>query len=332
MFHLRQPPFGGFFDDMLAFILSFAKEDIYFIDAYLRDVVVFSLSRARRYSKLIRFYPLNYDPSSFVLTYPKSSIYRCNDNLCVEFSNSEVFTSLQLDSTNIYIFKPSQVDDNILSALRVERDDEDIMIFRVLLSILPDTSKPKIKYAYSYVSLSFVFPYGFEIFNYVSDVDGKWRMVKNVVNFYALNVQKLNVYIAFKVYYDTLTRELYRLSASNSADQIKCIEPYKMKDEIDFDLGSAEIRDEYKHVLEKVYYDIDWKNIKELMIIGYADTLPIRGELAKKYPSNWELSSARALSVVKYLISLGAPADKLRPSYTGEHMKSQRKVEFYIVR
>lgn len=315
---------------MLELILTFAKEDVYFIDSYLRNVVVFSLSKARRISKLIRFYPLNYDYSSFVLTSPKSHIYKCNNNICVEFDNSQVFTSLQLDTTSVYIFKPSDIDKNILSLLKIPEGEEDILIFKVSLSILPDTSKPKIKYAYSYVSLSFVFPYGYEIFNYVADIDGKWRMVKNVINFYALNVQKLNLYIAFRPNYDTLTRELYKLSSENN--NIKCFEPYKIKDEIDFDIGSAQIRDEYKPILEKIYYDIDWKNIKELIIEGYADSLPIKGELAKKYPSNWELSSARALSVAKYLINLGAPSHKLRLSYTGEFRKSQRKVEFYIVR
>ncbi|MEO0209563.1 MAG: OmpA family protein, partial [candidate division WOR-3 bacterium] len=142
--------------------------------------------------------------------------------------------------------------------------------------------------------------------------------------------QKLSLYIAFRPNYDTLTRELYKLSSENN--NIKCFEPYKIKDEIDFDIGSAQIKDEYKPILEKIYYDIDWKNIKELIIEGYADSLPIKGELAKKYPSNWELSSARALSVAKYLINLGAPSHKLRLSYTGEFRKSQRKVEFYIVR
>jgi len=315
---------------MLFLIINFAKEDVYFIDSYLRNVVVLSISRARRISKLIRFYPLSYDPSSFIITSPKSSIYKCNNYLCLEFSNSIVFSSLQIDTTSIYIFKKNDIDSNIIKSLKIPSDEDDILIFKVSISIIPDTTKPKVKYNYSYVSLSFVFPYGFEIFNYTSDIDGKWRMVKNVLNFYALNVQKLNLYIAFKPNYDTLTRELYKLSSEKQ--EIKCAEPYKIKEEIDFDKGSAEIKNEYKPILEKIYYDIDWKNIKELIVEGYADSDPITGELAKKYPTNWELSSARALSVVKYLISLGAPPDKLRPSYTGEFRKSQRKVEFYIVR
>jgi len=314
---------------MITLILNFAKEDIYFIDSYLRNVIVFSLSRSKRISKLVRIYPIDYDPSSFVLTYPKSNVYKCDNNLCLEFSNSLVFTSLQIDSTKVHILKPKEIEDSILRDLKISKES-DILIFKVSVSILPDTTRPKIKYAYSYVSLSFIFPYGFEIFNYISDVEGKWRMIKNVINFYALNVQKLNLYIAFKPNYDTLTRELYKLSSET--EKFKCFESYKISEEVDFDIGSAEIKDEYKPILEKIYYDIDWKNIKELIIEGYADSLPIRGELTKKYPSNWQLSSARALSVAKYLISLGAPANKLKLSYTGEYRKSQRKVEFYIVR
>ena len=56
---------------------------------------------------------------------------------------------------------------------------------------------------------------------------------------------------------------------------------------------------------------IDWI----LRIDGHTDDDPIR---TSKYPSNWELSTARAISVVKHLIKAGLPANRLVPAGFGE--------------
>ncbi len=50
--------------------------------------------------------------------------------------------------------------------------------------------------------------------------------------------------------------------------------------------------------------DIDWV----LRVDGHTDVRPIS---TPQFPSNWELSSARATSVVKFLIQSGIPADRL---------------------
>jgi chemotaxis protein MotB len=57
--------------------------------------------------------------------------------------------------------------------------------------------------------------------------------------------------------------------------------------------------------------DIDWA----LQINGHTDARPISNP---QYPSNWELSTARAASVVKYLILRGVPADRLVAAGYGE--------------
>jgi chemotaxis protein MotB len=56
---------------------------------------------------------------------------------------------------------------------------------------------------------------------------------------------------------------------------------------------------------------IDWI----LRIDGHTDDDPI---LTARYPSNWELSTARAISVVKYLIKAGLPANRLVAAGFGE--------------
>ncbi|MCW8916723.1 MAG: peptidoglycan -binding protein [Magnetovibrio sp.] len=58
--------------------------------------------------------------------------------------------------------------------------------------------------------------------------------------------------------------------------------------------------------------DIDWV----MRVDGHTDRVPIKN---LKFASNWELSSARAISVVKYLISQGVPAKRLVAAGFGEH-------------
>lgn len=57
--------------------------------------------------------------------------------------------------------------------------------------------------------------------------------------------------------------------------------------------------------------EIDWV----LRIDGHTDNRPIN---SARFPSNWELSSARAISVVKYLISRGVPPRRLVAAGFGE--------------
>jgi chemotaxis protein MotB len=57
--------------------------------------------------------------------------------------------------------------------------------------------------------------------------------------------------------------------------------------------------------------DIPWI----LRIDGHTDKNPISGG---PYKSNWELSTARAVSVVQYLVSKGIPADRLAAAGFGE--------------
>jgi chemotaxis protein MotB len=57
--------------------------------------------------------------------------------------------------------------------------------------------------------------------------------------------------------------------------------------------------------------DIAWV----LRIDGHTDLKPITNV---NFPSNWELSSARAISVVRYLIDHGIPANRLAAAGFGE--------------
>ena len=65
-------------------------------------------------------------------------------------------------------------------------------------------------------------------------------------------------------------------------------------------------------VARQIPPEIDWV----LRIDGHTDKRPIR---TPRFPSNWELSTARAIAIVKYLIAHGIPAQRLAANGFGEH-------------
>jgi chemotaxis protein MotB len=82
-------------------------------------------------------------------------------------------------------------------------------------------------------------------------------------------------------------------------------------DEVLFDLGSATLQQRGRTVLDAVAPAVrDLPN--PLTVEGHTDNLPIRGG---RFPSNWELSTERATTVLRYLIQAHAvPAKRLSAS------------------
>jgi chemotaxis protein MotB len=89
-----------------------------------------------------------------------------------------------------------------------------------------------------------------------------------------------------------------------------------------FDSGSADLKpeampqidklaDALKQLETQIPLDIAWV----LRIDGHTDIKPITNPT---FPSNWELSSARAISVVRYLIDQGIPPNRLVAAGFGE--------------
>ena len=97
---------------------------------------------------------------------------------------------------------------------------------------------------------------------------------------------------------------------------------FVFQSEVLFGSGSAEIGDAGKlqlAQLSKTLQDIALNIPKDinwvLRVDGHTDRIPIK---TIAFPSNWELSTARAISVVKYLISTGVPASNLAAAGFGE--------------
>ena len=74
----------------------------------------------------------------------------------------------------------------------------------------------------------------------------------------------------------------------------------------------AKMADTLKEMARSIPREVNWI----LTVVGHTDRLPIKNS---QFPSNWELSTARALSVVKFLVESGIPAERLAATGYGEH-------------
>lgn len=70
-----------------------------------------------------------------------------------------------------------------------------------------------------------------------------------------------------------------------------------------FDSGSATLKEEGIEALSTVADFLQKQKDKMIRIEGHTDNRPIKGNLLDRYPSNWELSFARSISIVKFLES-----------------------------
>ena len=74
-----------------------------------------------------------------------------------------------------------------------------------------------------------------------------------------------------------------------------------MVEKILFDSGKAEIKPEGLNILERVGNILKGITDKQIKIEGHTDNVGIGSRIKEKYPTNWELSTARATNVVRYL-------------------------------
>jgi chemotaxis protein MotB len=107
--------------------------------------------------------------------------------------------------------------------------------------------------------------------------------------------------------YDELVGELNeeiqkgRIAVSQLQDKLSL----SLVDKILFDSGSAAVKPEGQKVLDRVAEILVKVEGKQIRIEGHTDDVPIGVGLRDRFPTNWELSTARATTVVRYLTEQG---------------------------
>ena len=91
----------------------------------------------------------------------------------------------------------------------------------------------------------------------------------------------------------------------------------RMNNSILFDEGSAIIKKNASKTLDEVIGVISQVDNK-VLVEGHTDSTPIN---TKTYPSNWELSTARATNIIGYILRTGKIApQRLSAAGYGEYM------------
>ena len=91
-------------------------------------------------------------------------------------------------------------------------------------------------------------------------------------------------------------------------------------DKILFDSGDAQISARGQEVLQRVGAVLATIDDKQVQVSGHTDDSPISPRLTAQFPTNWELSTARAVNVVRFLSEkAGVPGKRLVASGHGQY-------------
>jgi chemotaxis protein MotB len=112
-------------------------------------------------------------------------------------------------------------------------------------------------------------------------------------------------------YMDSTYKQLNQnLQSEVSTDQVQIKQlqnrlQVTMVNAILFPEGGWELSESGRHELSKIVPTLQGVGQKQIVIEGFTDNEPILEPLASRFPNNWYLSAARAISVVTFLEQQG---------------------------
>jgi chemotaxis protein MotB len=116
----------------------------------------------------------------------------------------------------------------------------------------------------------------------------------------------------------------------------------QLHNDVLFDAGDAEVKPAGKTALAEVAATLRGVGAKRFQVAGHTDDQPITTDKKKLFPTNWELSAARAIAVVKLLTSEGVapsnlsaagygPYDPVATNGTPDGQAKNRRIEITLV-
>jgi chemotaxis protein MotB len=113
-----------------------------------------------------------------------------------------------------------------------------------------------------------------------------------------------------------------------------------LRDSVPFDSGTADLRQRAVPVLEKVVALLLSRTRLLVEVSGHTDSVPIA---TPNFPSNWELSGARASRVARYLVDRGVEGSRISvrgyanqkpraPDSSLDNRRANRRVEIRLFR
>ncbi|RFC49008.1 MAG: Flagellar motor protein MotB [Verrucomicrobia bacterium] len=178
---------------------------------------------------------------------------------------------------------------------------------------------------------------------------GTWQLRRNTLAWFGRDVNN----IVFKIQYRQKTSrvaELVRtaLHANGSSPQdIGVIAEQQdvrvvLPSGILFPSGSPTLSDPGKTVISQIANALKTQESQHFVVEGHTDNSPISAALQNRFSSNWELSAARSLEVVKFLEQAGISGQRLEsrafgpnrpvaPNDTEPNRNLNRRIEIRIL-
>jgi chemotaxis protein MotB len=116
----------------------------------------------------------------------------------------------------------------------------------------------------------------------------------------------------------------------------------QLHNDVLFAPGEAEVKPDGKQALAEVAAALKQVGPKRFQVAGHTDSTPITTDKKKEFPTNWELSAARAIAVVKLLVAQGVdpatvsaagygPYDPVATNATPEGEAKNRRIEITLM-
>jgi chemotaxis protein MotB len=130
-----------------------------------------------------------------------------------------------------------------------------------------------------------------------------------------------------------------QIQVTQMADRLKL----SIVDKILFPSGEADVSPNGRKVLDRVGAILKKSQDKRVRVEGHTDNIPIGGQLKTLYQTNWELSAARAVYVIRFLQDkVGMDPKRLEASGMGEFhpmasnttqegRAQNRRIEIYLL-
>jgi chemotaxis protein MotB len=113
-------------------------------------------------------------------------------------------------------------------------------------------------------------------------------------------------------------------------------------DRVLFPSGGAALNPAGRRIMDKVSEVLTRGKDHRILVEGHTDDVPIGPALRERFPSNWELSTARATEVAKYLTAHGVPSERLTAAgradtapvannHTEDGRRQNRRIEIIVL-
>lgn len=116
----------------------------------------------------------------------------------------------------------------------------------------------------------------------------------------------------------------------------------QLHDDVLFDAGEADLKADGKKAVAEVAATLRGVSGRRFQVAGHTDAEPLTAATKKKYPTNWELSAARAIAVVKLLSQEGidpgslsaagyGPYDPVASNANADGQAKNRRIEISLM-